>query len=305
MIERKIIGMAPASRLGVVRMIVACAAILYVSMESLESFAEVSTVWFTPRGFLKLIPRELMESLLSSASNLAGLKILLTVSLLFSLLGFLTRPALMVSTVLFFLYQGVLYSYGTYAFHGMILLYLLFFLAYVPSGAGFSVDERLKQKGKRVPADTRPDEVMGWSVFLMRAVIAFSYFLSGWVKLTALGLMWLKPWSLKKFMIQDCLTLTHFNNSIIKHALNAPDAAWVGVTALMIGSALLFPVALISWEIRRIYPYFAALAAVVMYRLCPVSLPDLAAFLVLLLVFYDWDRVFLKGLLPVQDRRRR
>lgn len=304
MLERRIVGMAPAVRLGIIRALVVLAALIYACMENFSSFAEVSTVWFWPKGLMKLVPPGLLEAILTSSFNLVLLKAALISFLLLAGLGIFTRLTLFISTALFFVAGGILYAYGTFFFHGIIVLYLLFFLSLLPSGESFSIDEKVRRgKGKSL-GDIRPEESMAWSVFLLRAVVAFSYFQAGFMKLKSMGLLWLQPWNLKKYLIQDSLGMMHFNRHFLEQAMHYPDIFWLAGAALMLGLQLFFPVVLISWEIRRFYPLLAAFFSAFSYMLCPVSIPDTLALLVLLLIFYDWDRVFLRGLLPAQDRRR-
>lgn len=302
MLERKVVGMAPALRLGMVRAVICAAAIVNVSLEKLASFAEVSTAWYLPAGLLKWLPASSMHSFLSSPGHLLLFQLMLLFFLVLAMVGAFTSFSLAMSSILYFLFAGILRSYGTFSNQGFVLLYLLTLMIFLPSGNGFSLDEQWRRK-KGAQPDMQPDAAMGWSIFLLRTVIVFSYWQAACAKLYFTGLAWLEPGHLKKFLVQENLGVMQFEGSLLLKALHLPDTAWSFLAAFALFMELLFPLALLSWGIRRVYPLIAAAVHIVFMLLCPSLFLEGLTALCLLLAFYDWDRIFLKGLLPEQDRR--
>lgn len=304
MIERKVIGMAPAVRLGMLRAVICSAAIFSVAMERLSAFAEVSAVWYQPAGFLKWLPHAWMHTLLSSGGMLLGFQLLLILFLLMAAAGILTGFSLAVSMVLYFIYAGILRSYGTYFNSGFVLLYLLFFMIFLAPGSAFSIDAGIRRKRGEKP-DLQPHQSIGWSVFLLRAVVALSFWQAACAKLHFTGLPWIDWWNVKRFFVADNLTFGSFDSGFISHAVQLPETFWSGLAGAYLGLELFFPLVLVSWDVRRYYPLAAAALQILLIVLCPALVLDAGTALILLLVFFDWDRVLLKHLLPPQDRRSR
>lgn len=302
MLERKVVGMAPAVRLGILRALICAAALVSVVSEKWVSFSEISTAWYHPVGFLRWLPQGPVQTLLSSGPALLGFQGLLILFLLLSMAGVRTSFSLLLASALYFFYAGILRSYGTFFNQGFVVLYLLFLMVFLPSGAGFSLDDKWKRQ-KGMGPNMQPDEAMGGSVFLLRAVVAFSYWQAACAKLHDTGVSWLEPWNLKRFLIQENLNLMHFDSGFLVRAMHLPDAFWGGLAATVLLSELFFPLVLFWWEIRKFYPWLVAAVQGVLWLLCPaLSLEVLTAW-ILLLIFYDWDRVFLKHHLPPEDRR--
>ncbi len=303
MLERKIIGMAPSVRLGMIRFVICAAALVSVCMERLAAFSEVSSAWMRPAGFLKWIPAHTLSAFTESALYLFLFQAVLIIVLVLAAAGLFTRVSLIISALLYLLYAGLLRSYGTYFSQGIVTFYLLFFLSFLPCGEDFSLDRRWKQSRGLQP-DLQPRLSAGWAIFLLRAVIALTYFQSGWAKLHYAGTAWLEPGNLKRILMSENLSLMTYSGGIFEKCLHWPEPAWNLLGSMVFFMELLFPVVLISWGIRKIYPVFAGAIFLALALLCPPLILDGVTSLCLLLVFYDWDRIFLRHLLPAQDRRR-
>jgi len=301
MLERKTVGLAPASRFGIIRALVCAAALASVFFEYLPSFSEVSTHWFSSVGALKLFPQNAWNAFLSSPSMLLSFQISLTLFLLLAMIGLFTNFTVAISAGLYFIYVGILRSYGTFFNQGFIVFYLLALMVFLPAGAGFSLDAKRKYFSKT--GNMAPDAAMAWAVFLLRAVIAFSYWQAAWAKLDYAGIYWLEPENLKRILVQDNLALLYFNVGFVKQAMHLPNSVWSVLAGTILFLEFFFPLVLFRWELRRFYPILIAVMQIIMLFLCPALSLETAVSLVLLLTFYDWDRVLLRHKLPAQDRR--
>jgi hypothetical protein len=297
-LERKLIGMAPASRLGILRILIVFSALMYVVWEHFISFSEVPFAWYRPEGFMMFIPRGSMEALLTSKLALMAFKGGLLFFLTAALVGWKTRFSLFAATLLYFIFIGTVRAYAWFFHTGLLPFYLMFFLIWLPCGEDMSLDALSKPKTAR---DPRPSENIAWGVFLLRAVVAFSYFQAGFAKLRNTGLTWMEPWNLKRYVVEDSLTAMHFEFDFGLKMMHLPDTFWGLFAVVALFSELLYPCVLFSWRLRMIYPIAGVFLHSVILLMHNIFFPDL---ILLQMVFYDWDRILLPRALPPQDRRK-
>lgn len=303
MFERKIIGMAPAARLGIMRVIISSTALLAVVSVPLSNFGQVSFAWLNPVGFLQWVPSSVYALFFNSASPFWLVQCLLFLFLFLSAAGIVTRVSVFCAAVLFIFYAGILRSYGTLFNAGFILIYLLFCLSLLPCGAGFSFDSGRKKTGKK--PDLQPDAAFGWGVFLLRAVLALSSLFAAYAKIRHAGLSWFEHTHLKNYLIQEVLQSGRFSGSVMEMAFHLPKIFWQALTGVVFLSEFLFLFALFSWHFRSAFVFFFIAVQVILAVLCPPLALDALCMSALVLLFFDWDRILLTSHLPLQDRRRR
>lgn len=304
MLERKIVGMAPAVRLGLMRVIISISALAAVLTVPIVSFSKVSPAWFKPVGILQWIPAHLFSKLLSSPEMLLSYQCLLIMVLLLSIFGVFSRVSVFIAAVLFTLYTGILRSYGTLFNAGFILVYLLFFLSLLPCGNGFSIDMKRKSSVGAEP-DLQPDIHFGWGVFLLRAVLALSCLFAAYAKVYHSGISWFEHSNLKNYLLQEVLQSGNFEGSVMASAFHMPKIFWLCLSAALFLCELLFPLILVSWHFRSSFAFFYITVQAVLAILCPPLALDVLCMSLLALICFDWDRILLTAKLPLQDRRRR
>lgn len=302
MFNQKIIGMAPPERLGFIRVITVAAALMYVLWENFPSIAEVPYSWYKPQGFMMFFPERLIWHLHWNVERLMAFKLLTVFFLSLALFGIFTQISLFIATCFYFYFIGVVRGYAWFFHTGLIPLYLMFFMIWLPSGDGVSLDKRFFFKKNNYFLDQRPSPSVGWAVFLLRAIVAACYFQAGFAKLRNMGLPWIAPWNLKHFFIQDSLDIMHFNFDLGLRVMYFPDWFFVILAVAAIASELLYPVMLFSWQIRLVYPLIGMMLHGMIMLFHNIFFPDL---ILIQLVFYDWDRVFTVPQLPPHDRRKR
>ncbi len=285
MLERKIIGMPPADRLGILRFLVVLAALLEVLSLPFASLAELPADWYHPKGLILLLPQFCLKALLASAPALILFKAVLIAFLILAMIGIWTNFSLLMSALLYFILVGCVHAYASFFNLNVIPLYLLFLMVWLPTGDGFSIDSKIK----KIPVYSHSSLTIGWSIFLLRAVLAFCYFQWGYAKLRNMGFEWLEPWNLRHFFIQNNLNPMPLDLNWGLNLVHLPNSFWSTLAAFVFFSELFFPVILFSWNLRQVVPLLVGgLHALVLF-LQNLFFPGLV---ILLLIFYDWDRVF-------------
>lgn len=290
--------MAPSARLGAIRVIVVLCALMNVVFQNFDLFAQAAGPWYQAPGFFHWIPYQIGELLFNSVTALIVLKAALIFFLISALLGFCTGFSLFVSTALYCLYLGTLRENTWSLDNGMLPLYLMFVMVWIPSGEGVSIDQGWRKEYAHLKLDDRPSLSMGWSIFLVRAVIAFSYFQSGVLKLHNTGFSWIRPWQLANSMIRDSMTFSHLQQ--IPHLTGAPETLWVLLACAYLGLELFFPLLLFVRNLRPGYLLAAILVRGIVLAPQNIFFDDL---ILLLFVFFDWDRIL--PLVPVSSYDRR
>ena len=104
-----------------------------------------------------------------------------------------------------------------------------------------------------------------------------------------MGFEWLEPWNLRHFFIQNNLNPMPLDLNWGLNLVHLPNSFWSTLAAFVFFSELFFPVILFSWNLRQVVPLLVGgLHALVLF-LQNLFFPGLV---ILLLIFYDWDRVF-------------
>ena len=297
-IEKKLIGMPSPARLGIIRVIVVTAVLAYVLWEDFPSFAEAELSWFRPVGFIMFVPETLLKPLLQSSALLLSYKLALVVSLLLALVGLRTRVFLVLSAGLFFFYMGIVRSYAWFFHTGLIPFFLMLAMAFLPSGEAVSIDQKRRRKESQIGAHSL---TIGWSVFLLRAIVAFSYFQAGFAKLRNSGFAWLEPWNLKRHVVRDTLDTMQFQFQFGLDLMHWPETFWFASACVAVFSELFYPIVLFSWRLRFIYPIIGIVLHLGILFLHNIFFPDL---ILIQLIFYDWDRIFGIGQDPSFNRRK-
>ncbi len=188
-------------QLAWIRIVVCLAAFVLTIIDHLPAIARIPLEFQNSVGFFSLL-RDFpgYATLVSNPSLLAALQ-WSTASLLFlSMLGLRPRVTLLVGALGFFLMQAILRHY-TYFFHsGLILVYLLFVLAFTPCAAAWSLDRRLGLS-KSEPSQ----QAVAFSIYACFIVVAIVYLFCGLSKMRDSGLVWFNGENLRYKFLQDAM----------------------------------------------------------------------------------------------------
>ncbi|MBC7933611.1 MAG: HTTM domain-containing protein [Rubrivivax sp.] len=271
-----------AAALGMTRAGVCGFFFLSILLTSFSDLARLPSTIMRPTGAMQVFSWRFYDALLTPAGMLT-LKCLLLVSLLAATVGFMSDYATKSSALLVLFYEGLLRSFGHFNHDEMPAVYILLVLAFSPCGDAFSVDGWAKSSRAR-----RRGFVYGYPVLLMRALLAWSYFSSGLIKLRVAGLGYVSPDTLPTLAVThslDNLHDTHFRLAFLLPRHREFATVLVGLVLLW---ELSFPLAIWSRLARRVI-----LTAGVFFHLGTLFFMNIffPFHLAMYLVFVDWPAV--------------
>lgn len=286
-----------AAALGMVRAGVCGFFFLSIFLTSFSDLARLPLTLLHPAGALQMLSWSFYDALLTGAGMLT-LKSLLLASLLAATVGYKSSVATKSSVLLVLFYEGLLRSFGHFNHDEMPAVYILIVLAFAPCSDAFSID-----KWKGCEAKKKQGFVYGYPILLMRALLAWSYFSSGLIKLRTSGLGYFSADTLPTLAITHSLDNLHDTHFKLAFLLPQYRAASLIAVCLVLLWELLFPLAIWSRIARRVI-----LLVGVFFHLGTLLLMNLffPFHLAMYLVFIDWPAVARKvrGRLAGNDKRR-
>jgi hypothetical protein len=185
--------------------------------------------------------------------------------------------------VLVAFYEGLVRSFGHFNHDEMIALYFLAVLAFTPCGDAFSLDSWSERRRK-----WSATFVYAYPILLMQLLLAWAYFSSALVKLRVAGLKYFAADNLPVLAIYHSLDNLH--DTTFRLAFSLPQIRWV--LPVVVGVALLwellFPLAIFVRRLRLWILGFGVVFHVSTLFVMNVFFPF---FLMMYLVFVDWDRI--------------
>jgi predicted DCC family thiol-disulfide oxidoreductase YuxK/uncharacterized membrane protein YphA (DoxX/SURF4 family) len=207
---------APASLrdLALARIVIVGAQLFFFlpSLSDEHRFAQADPALFKPLLALKVLLFPLGGwGVRPSVTVLDAAWVGAVLSGIFGLLGFLTRPALLVFAVTNTLLQAHIYSYGEQHHSEALMIVALWVLAFAPAGAAWSLDD-LRQRAQtaarsmraeRPRADEYQSPWARWPLRLVQWLFALVYFSAGLEKVAAGRLDWYNGYTIAYYMLQD------------------------------------------------------------------------------------------------------
>ena len=201
----------PTLHLSICR-VVAVATQLFWFFPSLDehiNFLEKNTEFIEPqlliRGISALVPRDLFFT----PAAFTALYWITAVAGVAALVGFLTRPSLLVFALGIWIFVAHLFSYGDRHHTEAVFCIFLMLLAFSPSGERLSVDGVLRRRRGR--SAIHPEEVRDssetaiWPLKVVHVLLALTYFSAGTAKLLTGGLAWMNGYTLQSHAFVDAL----------------------------------------------------------------------------------------------------
>jgi predicted DCC family thiol-disulfide oxidoreductase YuxK len=214
--------------------------------------------------------------------NMSWLKWAMLLSLAMSTVGYLTAWSTKTSALLVLFYEGLLRSFGHFNHDEMLGVYCLIVLAFSPCGDSFSVDALAVEKSNK------GELAYGYPIFLMRLLVAWTYFSSALIKLRVAGFSYFNKDNLPTLAIMhslDNLHDTHFRFAFSLPAIRDYLPIIVGLVLLW---ELLFPLAVfvkrLRWWLLGIGILFHVSTLFFMNIFFPYELA-------MYMVFLDWPKV--------------
>ena len=206
--------------------------------------------------------------------------------LVLAMVGCWTRFTVPVAAVMYLVLGGILRQYSWFYHTGLVPLYVLFVLSFLPSGDGWSLD-RLRRiaRGEPVPDphETRPQ--YGWGRYACWIAIAMPYVAAGMSKLRALGLNWIEATNFRTYLYGDSLNPMEFTFNGGLWLRHLPDLLVEALAAAGMFGELFFGLVLVSKLGRWCLPVMMGLMHVGILFLQNILFFDL---ILLQTVFYNW-----------------
>lgn len=286
---KRFVGTATANDLGFIR-IIACVDLIVTALwlEDLPTTPWLPEAIRQPMGtvqFLYAVPG--FETFSRSQGWLQGFELLTVLCLSLGMVGLWTRFTIPLGALTYCILGGLTRQYFYLYHQGLIVVYMLVALSFMPCGDGLSVDRWLaRRRGKPVVDTHQPTPVYGWSRYTCWVVLVLAYLASGGSKLAVVGISWLDPTNLRG-MMYSC-TLQRCNNYdwdvVLRVGPHLPDFVFslFGIAGTF--AELAFVLVLFSQLARRIMPLFMVSLHLGIWTFQNILFID---FIVLQLIFLD------------------
>jgi predicted DCC family thiol-disulfide oxidoreductase YuxK len=297
---RKFVGEATPGSLGAIRMLTCGILLLGTLVEDLPSIAQLpnevrqpfQTILSGQNGgvlrFFYILPIG-FDKLVTSESSLRLFQWLTELLLFLGLIGLWTRVVIPLGAFCEFIFLGILIDYSFFWHQGLVPLYVLAALSWMPCGDGWSVDRLWRvYQGRSVPKADCASPVYGWSRYLCWVVVVPAYVLNGLSKLEDGGLYWWNATNFRQFLYLDSLMPRWFDGAFYLYIAPAPDILFALVALTSVIMEVFFGLVLFSRTARRILPF----AAMMMHAgICLLQRFLFFDLILLQFIFWDWTAI--------------
>jgi predicted DCC family thiol-disulfide oxidoreductase YuxK len=284
---RRFIGPATPGTLGAIRVLVCAVLLITTSWEDMASVAQLPLSLRHPAGFIGILLSAPSAQFLTHAGVLRGLQAATELLLFLGMIGWMTRFVIPLAALGHFLCLGLLVEYSFFWHQGLVPLYLLLALSFMPCGDGWSVDRLVKiYRGDPVPH--RPAAIYGLGRYVCWMLVAFPYAESGLSKLRLGGTAWWSPVNMRGMLFADTLNPREYDWHLALRLAHAPDVLFTVLGVITIVLEVGFLLVLVSRTARRILPPAMIAMHVGIFGLQRILFLDL---IVLQLIFVDPEPV--------------
>lgn len=203
----------------------------------LDDYVDVASKLYYPLPLIDLFGIPPLNT-----NELSLVRTALVASLLSAALGLFTRASLSLSTILFFVYQGVLLSYSrsphsTYVSHATnIHFFTLFVLSVAPGVENFSLRDRFSFS----------NQAPRWPRDLIIATLGLVYFGSAYCKWVESGYQWMNGYNLQAILLKKYL-LNDFERTLF--LANQFSLVWaLNIFTLIFETLFIFGVFVPRWR---------------------------------------------------------
>ncbi|TDI68901.1 MAG: hypothetical protein E2O85_06460 [Bacteroidetes bacterium] len=282
-----LVGKATPGTIGAIRMLVCSILLLNVFWEDLSSTAALPRGMLEPMGLIQLfylLPG--FEWFLTSAASLAIFQWVTAAVLIFGFAGWKTSWTIPIGAVCYLLFAGLLRHYAWFYHTGLIPLFLLILLSFLPSGDGWSVDRLIRiWRGKPVPAADKSSYMYGWARYAIWATMALPYVAAGFSKIRNGGLFWWDAVNFKYILFYSTLRPMEFDFEVSLLLRNAPDFLFEIMALAALGGEVLYGLVLFSRRARWILPTLMGLMQIGILFLQNILFLDL---IILQVIFFNF-----------------
>jgi hypothetical protein len=250
------------------------------------NFSKMSNILFHPAG---LIINEQIINFIASHSDL--ILIMLRVSLLFSIFGFMTSITKWIVFILILFIFNIPYNFNSDFLLATPNVFLSLVLAFSPAGQNLSIDSMIFKKNQK---KYQQSENYNWPIKFMQIIFVTVFFTSALIKLKNVGLAWFYSDNIKNIFL--CSPFTRGDivpRFIMDLKLNYRITQFplaINIFAfLILASELLCPLALYETKWTKLIVWilmFMQISSVFFIFINPNDN------IVLYLCWFDWESIF-------------
>lgn len=288
---RRFVGPATPGTLGALRMLTCVILLVSALWEDLPSTATIPGEFLRPMGIMvafiygPLAP--ITIPLMRSPEALQLFQGLTALLLLLGVLGLWTRVSVPAGAISYLILGGILRQYCWFYHTGLIPIYLLLVLSFLPCGNGWSLDRlRRVARGEASPWPDVQEPVYGWGRYICWLVIALPYVAAGLSKLSKCGIAWCDATNFRSYIYGDTLNPMQFDFGTGLLLRHAPDWMVSLLAASGMFGEILFGLVLFSATARWVLPVIMAMMHLGILFLQNILFYDL---ILLQTVFYDFS----------------
>lgn len=285
----RFVGPATPGTLGAIRAVVCAILILWVMREDLGTTAWLPATMFSPSrlGLVEhLYNLDIgLWRMMRSPWACRAFEAFTVGVLLLGMVGKWTRWVLPMGFACCLVFGAILRSYSFFWHQGLVPLYVLGLLCFLPCGHGFSWDRRSRERrGLPVVANIEA-ALYGWSRYLVWTLVAATYVMAGASKLRTGGFYWWWPDNMRRMLLVDVLGAMNWDFKFGLWLEHLPPAGWGLMGIAGVWGELLFGLVLV-WKLARwVMPAAMAGMHVGILLLQNILFLDL---MLLMVIYYDW-----------------
>lgn len=230
-----------------------------------------------------------LPALMESVWGCRAFQAVTVLALLLATVGYWTRSTLVMAFGCCVIFGAIVRGY-THLWHlGVVPLYVLGLLCFLPCGHGFSLDRRRRvARGQAVPDADVATALYGWSRYLVWALVAATYVAAGASKLRTGGFWWWWPDNMRRMLLVDALGTMDWDFEFGLWLDRFPDAGWAVMGIAGMWGEVLFGLVLVSVFWRRVMPVVMAGMHVGILLVQNIFFYDM---ILVQVIFYDWRSV--------------
>lgn len=206
----RFVGPATPEALGAIRALICFIMVLWVLREDLGTTALLPESMLNPENLGLLVwlydAGPWMHAMMRSPTACRVFQGVTVVLLLLGMAGWRTRWVMPLAFFGCLVMGAMLRGYTFYWHQGLVPIYVMGLLCFLPCGAAFSWDRRRRAaRGLPVVDPRQASALYGWSRWLIWMLIAITYVMAGASKLRNGGVDWWEPDNMRRMLMIDAL----------------------------------------------------------------------------------------------------
>lgn len=289
---RKYVPKATPGTLGALRLFVCCLCLYFAWNSKLLNAPDLinkAGQKFIPMGVMDTFYRLGLAKVVASYDGAWLLQNVTILALVLAAVGLFTRVTVPLAALLYVATIGVNRSFFWLSHAGLVPCYLLFALAFMRSGDGFSLDRMIRiWRQKPVPDADVAERYYGWCRWTLWLIVAMGYLLAGLSKLGNSGFLWWESTNMQALIYRNAMNASRGEPNWFLSSGLLPDWTYGVMGLVSLAAEVGFFAVLFSKRMRLILPI---LIAGMHYGIIVVMNIPFWDLIWIQAIFYDWRKV--------------